>query len=192
VDRRRRRGGGGRHCSVSVQPDRESLGVEFEVEVEHRERSARRAACSRARAGFQVDLAQARTQRGWRVGAPGRRSASATIASICASSSAAQALHVARPGRAAVVRQVHALRVVREHALHRARSAIGSNWIGVLVGMIQAPARRVELAVRQAEGVAGEEAAAALVPDAMVVARVARRVEELQRRPAKSRIMSSR
>ena len=40
--------------------------------------------------------------------------------------------------------------------------------------------RRVELAVRQAEGVAGEQAAAALVPHAVVVPRVAGCVEQAQ------------
>ena len=61
------------------------------------------------------------------------------------------------------------------------RRASGWNCTGVVVGMIQGPARGVELAVRQAEGVAGEEAPAALVPDAVVVHRVAGRVEEDER-----------
>ena len=61
-----------------------------------------------------------------------------------------------------------------------ARSVGGSNCTGVEIARIHAPARAVELAVADAEGVAGEPAAAAFVPQAVVVLRMARRVRKLQ------------
>ena len=52
--------------------------------------------------------------------------------------------------------------------------------MGVVVGMIHGAARRVELAVREAEGVAGEDAGGGVVDDGLVMQRVARRVHALE------------
>ena len=84
-------------------------------------------------------------------------------------------------GHAAVVREVHAGRVVREHAVDRCvqRRRVELNGRrrrqdeGALLG--------VQFAVAQAEGVAGEPAARLRVPDAVVVPGVARGVGEVQR-----------
>jgi hypothetical protein len=83
--------------------------------------------------------------------------------------------------QATVVRQIHARRLLGQQAFDRGTHG---RWIELhrrRGGQQPNAGGRVELPVRQAEGVAGEEAAAAFVPDAMVVAGVARRVEERQR-----------
>ena len=56
----------------------------------------------------------------------------------------------------------------------------GSNCVGVVVGMIHAPARRIELAVGEAEGVAGENAGGAVIDDGLVMQRVPGRVHAFE------------
>ncbi len=82
---------------------------------------------------------------------------------------------------APVVRDEDLLRAVPEHPLDRSSQRLGLELHRRRRRHDPRAGGGVELAVRETEGVAGEEAPARLVPDAVVMHRVTRRVEELQR-----------
>ena len=64
-----------------------------------------------------------------------------------------------------------------------ALSCAGSNCVGVVVGMIHGPRGGVELAVREPEGVAGEDAGGAVVDDGLVMQGMTRRMHALEHAP---------
>lgn len=79
-----------------------------------------------------------------------------------------------------VVGQVHRLRVVAQHALDRGLHRLWVELHRRRRREDESALRTVQLAVGDAEGIAGEPAAAARIPHAVVVQRVARRVQQDQ------------
>ena len=160
----------------------DALRVELEVERQQFARCGRRSACRRGRAGCCRWIArEAAHQRAWRSARPARqrRARARPSRRAAPSNRSPRAAARRRRGRSASGTCARA-----DSASMRStewRSASGSNCTGVVVGMIQAPAAVSNSRYDRPKVSPVKKPAAALVPDAVVVPRVAGRVEELQR-----------
>ena len=125
-----------RPCGT-VEPDRDSLRVELEVE---REQLADALDLERDAVGTQapqVNRLEAAHERAVAIRAGWHRARERDHLVELAEQQAGEPRHLADP---AVMRDVDVLGVKPEHALDRLRKASGSNCTGVVVGIIQGPA----------------------------------------------------